>query len=177
MKKIIAILLAVSMLFAFAGCAKTEKADQNEAAKQDETEQNVGMPNPMREVTAEELEFDVHVPEGAEDVKYFIIEDGDSKMDQVTYVLDGKDYCYRMQQTGEVAAYDMSGMYADDWKTEDAQVSYCDATFMTGPYGSVIYWLDIVPGVNYTLSSPEQLTAVELSEAAAALFAPMQGEA
>ncbi|MCQ2420068.1 MAG: hypothetical protein MJ118_02940 [Clostridia bacterium] len=176
MKKIIAVLLAVSMLFAFAACAKTEKADQNEAAKQDEAEQNVGMPNPMREVTAEELEFNVNVPEGATDVKYFIIEDGNSKMNQVSYMLDGKEFCCRMQSTGETAAYDMSGIFSDNWESETTTVSYCDAVAKTCSEGSVIYWLDLVPGINYTLSCTQKLSAAELSEEAGQLFAPMQGE-
>ena len=165
MKKTIAILLAAVMVLALAACAKNDK------------QPDTGMPNPMREVSADEMEFNVNVPKGAEDVKYFIIEDGDSKMDQVSYTLDGKDYCYRMQQTNEVASYDMSGIYADKWETENTKVSGCDAVVMTSSEGSVIYWLDVVPGINYTLSCSQLLSASELSEAAAALFAPMQGEA
>ncbi len=97
-------------------------------------------------------------------------------MDQVTYTLDGKDFCYRMQQADDVVAYDMSGIYADKWETEDATVSYCDAVVMKSSEGSVIYWMDIVPGINYTLSCAQQLSAAELSEAAVSLFASMQGE-
>lgn len=165
MKKIIAILLAASMLLAFTGCGKKE--EQPEA----------GMPNPMTEISAEEMEFYVNVPEGAEDVKYFVIEDGDDKMYQVDYTLDGKDYCYRIQGTSDVASYDMSGIYADKWETEDASVMDRDAVVMTSSEGSVIYWLDVAPGINYTLSSSQKLTAAELTEAAEALFVPMQGEA
>ncbi|MBQ0134685.1 MAG: hypothetical protein KBS46_06125 [Clostridiales bacterium] len=171
MKKIIAILLALSVLFALTACSKTEKADENEAAPE------IGMPNPMREVSADELELYVNVPEGAADVRYFIIEDGENRLEQVSYTLEGKDYCYRMQQTGDVVAYDMSGIYANGWETEDAAVSYCDAVVMNSSEGSVIYWMDVVPGINYTLSSTQQLSADELSEAAAALFVPMQGDA
>ncbi len=171
MKKILAVLLAAALLCTFAACGKTEPANTNETA------QDVGVANPMREVAAEELEFSVNVPEGAADVQYFVIEDGESKMDQVTFTLDGKDYCCRMQQTGEVTAYDMSGIYADSWETEDTAAAYCDAVAKTCAEGSVIFWLDVVPGINYTLSSSQQLTAAELSELATVLFAPMQGDA
>lgn len=164
MKKIIAVLLVLSVMFS-AACAKKDSP------------QSVGMPNPMREVSADEMEFYVNLPEGASDVRYFIIEDGDSKMDQVTYTLDGRDFCYRMQSTKEVASYDMSGIYSKNWKIEDAKVSYCDAVFMTCSDGSVIHWLDAVPGINYTLSCTKQLTSAELSGAADSLFVPMQGEA
>lgn len=165
MKKTIAILLAAVMVFALAACAKNDK------------QPDAGVPNPMREVSADEMEFDVNVPEGAENVQYFIIEDGDSKMDQVSYTLDGKDYCYRMQQTNEVASYDMSGIYADKWENENTKVSGCDAVAMTSSEGSVIYWLDVVPGINYTLSSSQQLNTAELSKEAASIFVPTQGEA
>ncbi len=80
MKRIITLLLAVSVLFTFAACTKTENTDPTADAS------NTGVPNPMTEITAEEMEFDVNVPEGAEDVKYFVIEDGDSKMDQVRII-------------------------------------------------------------------------------------------
>lgn len=174
MKKIIAILIAISMLFALAACGKTEKADQVDTAKQDEASEDAGIPNPMTEITADEMEYNVNVPDGAEDVKYFVIEDDDANMYQVSYTLDGKDYCFRMKEISDVAAYDMSGIYAAEWTTEEAEVSYCDAVVMTSSEGSVIYWLDVVPGINYTLSSSQQLNAAELSEAAASLFVPMQ---
>lgn len=166
MKKLIAILLAVAMLFALAACAKDG-----------ESEQDVGVPNPMSEVSADDMEFSINVPENASDVKFFIIDDGSSKINQMTYTLDGKEYCYRMQFTDETAAYDMSGIYSDKWENEDTAVSYCDAVAMTCSEGSVIYWMDVVPGVNYTLSCAQQLSAAELSAAAEQLFAPMQGDA
>ena len=165
-KKMLAVLLALSVLFVLVACKKSEKPAPD-----------AGTPNPMTEITADELEFSVNVPEGASDVKYFTIEEDGNKINQMSYTVDGSEYCYRMQSTGETAAYDMSGIFAEDWETEDAAVSYCDAFYKTCSEGSVIYWLDVVPGVNYTLSCADKLSAEELEDAAALLFVPMQGEA
>lgn len=166
MKKMLAVLLALSMIFVLAACKKDEEPTPDD-----------GMPNPMTEITPQEMAFSLNIPDGASGVKFFTVGENDDKIYQMSYTLDGKEYCYRMQSTNETAAYDMSGIFSDKWESEDAKVDYCDAVVKTCSEGSVIYWLDIVPGVNYTLSCADQLSAEELTETAAFLFLPMQGEA
>lgn len=81
----------------------------------------VGLPNPVREATAREIQermgAPVAVPQGAQDVAYSLIDMTDEEeIAQVQFTLDGIQYCFRTQPGDGLA--DISGMYYE-WTKED----------------------------------------------------------
>jgi len=98
MKKILAIVLAIAMIFCFAGCGKTEEP----AA--------VGLPNPMVEYSSlQEIDAEAEVglmPIGnASDEKFYVINGETAEYD---FTIDGIEYSYRANNgTYE----DISGLY------------------------------------------------------------------
>lgn len=177
----IACTISVSLL---AGCDAKEEASAVSASTPAEvvsaseaTSAVVGMPNPVTEVSADQVEIPMAVPEGAADVQYFSIAGGDSPLWEMDFTYEGTAYCYRAQSTSETAAYDISGMFYDHWVTESASVSYCEATVETCSEATVIYWLDVVPGIIYSLSAKQELSAETITEVANLVFTSAQGEA
>lgn len=143
--------------------------------------QETGVTNPLTEVSAEELlqatGLELHAPDGATDVKFFTLQSENSLTAQMVFTFDGVEYTYRAQSTGELETYDMSGLYYDDWKTEEVQVSYCSAVAQSNDKAAAVYWLDVVPGVNYTLSCTDPTTVEQLVAMANQIFEPTQGDA
>ncbi len=177
-KKLLAAVTVCAMLCALlAGCgAKTEAPAAPEAPAAENTA--AAMPNPMTEITAEEFVIPVNIPENAGDVKYFTLNDGSSELVyQMNYTAGGHEYVFRAQPTSVTEAYDMSGLYYDNWNTESAAVAYCSAAVMTNTEAAAIYWLDVVPGINYTLSCSAAVSAEEITAAANEVFASAQGDA
>ncbi len=164
-KMISAVLCIVIMLGVLTACGKTP------------AEEPVGMPNPLKEVSGEQMAaitgLALVAPEGASGVKYFTIND---KTAQLVFTLDGREYTYRAEPTGELKAYDLSGMYYDWTETGGGKVGYCDAVVETCDKAAAAYWLDIVPGINYSLGCSAQVTADELLKVANACFVPVQGD-
>ena len=81
----------------------------------------VGLPNPVREATAREIQermgAPVAVPQGAQDVAYSLIDMTDEEeIAQVQFTLDGIQYCFRTQPGDGLT--DISGMYYE-WTKED----------------------------------------------------------
>ncbi len=98
-------------------------------------EQNVEIPNPIEDVTADEL--DVTPPAGAEDVNYTTI---GGTLKQMMFTLNGVSYTYRSAAAEEPT--DLSGIYdaeqdVKDWEENGLQLTQCD-----GPSGSWIGWFD-----------------------------------
>lgn len=194
MKKIVLVASAAVLafgLFALVGCGKD---DEGEA----------GMPNPMTEVDADGLVEATGIalvaPEGATDVQYFTIDLADgSKIGEMRFTLDGVEYAQRAKMTdltefpmdiisagkasmdGEELTYvtELSGMYYTWDSGTMQQVSYCDAQCFTNKKdkAGVIMWIDVVPGIIYSVSATDGATTEGLTAAANAAFVPMQGDA
>lgn len=161
---IIALLLCVSCLF---GC----KAPASQEGPQS------GLANPMVESNPEEilekLGVEFLVPEGAEEVKYFIIS---NQMAEMQFRLNGSDCSARIQPEAEYT--DISGMYYDWTNTENCSIGWCEGKLMSSSEGdkpvSCCLWYDHVPGLMYSLSviggSADALST------AASVYTPMQTE-
>ena len=162
MKKLLVSLFALCMI---CGCAKQE----------------VEIPNPMKEVTKDEMTtygIPLWEPDGASDARYFVIEDGENQpMLEVEFTYKGKIYNYRAQATNEMKAYDMTGLYFEWDEEDDVKVGHCDAHYMGKEDDNVngMYWMDVVPGVNYSIGCADGASKDELIAAATACFSPLQG--
>lgn len=195
MKKLLALILAFSMLFALAACgeekAEPEKAvpaaaepEISEETETGETPELVGMPNPLTEMSEEELlqatGLSFKLPDGAEDVRWFTLE-AENLTAQMILLLDGVKVTCRacpdsLPEDGVIK--DMSGMYYD-WRSEETgKVGYndCVIKFNEGEQGWV-GWYDYVPGILYNVSMDSCASAAKLIEIAEACCPPLQGEA
>lgn len=142
----------------------------------------VGMANPFVKVEGDELVqitgLALTPPEGASDVRFsYLNEKPEPKMSQMDFTYNGKAFTYRAERTGELEAYDMSGLYYDWTDVSEASVLYNTAIVQTCDKAGCIYWLDIVPGVSYTLGCSEAVSAEELTELANMIYEPTQGDA
>lgn len=163
--------------------AESEESDEADASAEEEAEAEqelVGMPNPMTEMSAEELAsetgFTLDAPEGASDVKFFTLNAGSSKTAQMNFTMNGKSYTYRVTPAAEVKAEDTTGLHYEWTSTKEVPVGSCTATLNLGKEASGMYWLDVAPGVNYSLSCTGETTEAEMLGTAVMLFAPVQGE-
>lgn len=172
-QKILAAMLTLAMLLTLSACGSKSEAPQTEAPP------SAGLANPMKEVTAEELTQAVgaglHAPENAENVSFQTITTKDSVVGQMLFTLDGKEYTYRVT-TAEMDITQLSGMYFTAATETHAQVSYAEGNFLTQGNSSVLYWVDVVPGVRYSLACAECEDPSVLLEIAEATFVPSQGD-
>ena len=195
MKKLLVTLLALVM--AFTMCACGNKTDGEEIANPvtecsyDEMFEKTGIP--------------INAPEGAEDVAYAYIDmENADPIGQVVFTVDGKTYCYRAQSTGATSIMDSvgeDGFYLEEnlqnalnegvnvgaalsgmnyeWKAgASIDINYCDgvAAFNDGKAGFVA-WLDVVPGILYSLGMEDDCSQDLLMNMAESIFVPVQGDA
>ena len=195
MKKILTLTLALILAISLCACGKEPAASATVANPVHE-----GTPEEILEATGIRLD----APEGATGAVYAWIE-GDAPISQVIFQLDGKEYCYRAQPTAvlsitasigedEATASDLlktlndgtnvgavlAGMYYDEWKSA-ALVDLASSregvvAFNDGKEG-FIAWLDVVPGVLYSLSMDKGATQDLLMNTADTCFVPLQGNA
>lgn len=137
--------------------------------------------SPITDVSLDELlkatNLSLLPVDGAEDVNYAIIDKGsEGKIAEMNFIMDGKNYCYRAMTTSNVSPFDISGFYYNWDKTENVKVNYCDATYVSCDDASNVYWLDVVPGVVYSLSVIQPTEQRELVDLANKIFVPTQGE-
>ena len=176
MKRMITLLLAACMLLSLAACG----------SKAEKEEPSAGMPNPWREITAEEAEAlcpgRLAVPVGAENVTWRALETAGNEsgipgtLVQLDFDLDGLSFTAREQLTGDPDA-DISGMYYQ-WtaQTED-KLSFwgdmpCRSFRFIGEegYADLCSWYDYSTYVSYTLSvTAEDLDGFDLLAVAEAL--------
>lgn len=207
MKKLLAIMMSLAMVFAMCACSKTEEPAEEPSA---------GMVNPVHECTYEELVqttgLDIKAPADAEDVVYSYIEaDGIETIAQVQFEYKDMDFCYRAQSTGAtsimsdvaddgfVEAEDLVKSLADginvgevlsgmqnNWSASAAVDVFPAGDNEAGREGicawnegeaGFISWLDVVPGILYSLSIDDDCTQDALMNTANEIFVPMQGEA
>lgn len=191
--RICAVLMAVVMTMGLIACGSEKEA-----------EANVGLANPIVECTHDEMVqatgMPIDAPEGAKDVSYTYI-NTDVKIAQVTFVYNGKEYCYRAKPTSEILnmgssdddstllgvmlnmeesikqGEELSGLY-EDWSGGGmATVSYCEAAYkMSKSKVGFITWFDVVPGILYSLSCDKCKSYEDLVDVAQIAFVPAQGD-
>lgn len=193
MKKFLVVMLSMVMVFAMCACGAKEESSS-------------GMPNPVTECTYEELIengcVDIKAPENAEDVQYsYIAVEGEETIAQVTFAIDGNEFCYRAQPTGITSIMSnvdgtevsmdqllealnagtqmgaaLSGLNYEWGACATVDVSYCDGlcAFNAGDAG-FITWLDVAPGILYSLGMEAECTQNLLMDTANEIFVPVQG--
>lgn len=191
MKKIALVASAAVLAFgllALAGCGKEQPSDS-------------GVVNPMTEVDADGLVeatgITLTAPADAKDVKYYTISMDDGfVLAEMQFKLDGVEYSQRAFPTSLTefpmtaeeaqAAYaesadvandlDYTGMYYQ-WETvTDGTVGTCPAQIYTASTdkAGIVLWLDVVPGISYSLSATG-VDADTILATANAIFTPLQG--
>ncbi|MBO5999494.1 MAG: histidine phosphatase family protein [Lachnospiraceae bacterium] len=163
-----------------------EDAEAEEPAEEAEEAEApaIGMPNPWTDTTAEEaleaLGFELGIPEGAENVAYRVL--SEEKLLEADFSLDGLDYVARMKPsdvTDEIE--DISGLYYEWEHEEECEIGYAKGLIRQVKDGDQTIenciWLDVVPGLVYSLcTSGEDLDGFDLTAVAAQVFKPMQGD-
>lgn len=192
MKKLLVVLLSLMMVFAMCACGAKEESSE--------------IANPVTECTYDELIemgcVDIKAPENAEDVQYsYIAVEGEETIAQVTFAIDGNEFCYRAQPTGITSIMSnvdgtevsmdqllealnagtqmgaaLSGLNYEWGACATVDVSYCDGlcAFNAGDAG-FITWLDVAPGILYSLGMNDGCAQNLLEDTAAAIFVPVQG--
>ena len=131
MKKNSAILASVLMIVLVTGCGSDDKAEKKtstttEAATESVSEEPVGgtqLANPWRDITEEEAAITCPrlfaAPEGAQNVKWSVMESGETTtpMVQLVFTQNSVDYTARAQVGTEEA--DISGNYYQWTETDD----------------------------------------------------------
>lgn len=207
MKKIIALVLSISMLFVMTSCSipfLSEDADSNKLSELENPIVACSSAEELLEMTGISLD----APKKATDVYYSYInssgENGLEYLAQVEFNYDDNNYCYRAQETSETTLYEaalydvnassddlsksmentvnacgeFAGLY-DDWSASasiDVKNRDGVVAFNKGKSGFVA-WLDVAPGVIYSLSMTENSSQDLLMKMAEKCFKPMQGDA
>lgn len=204
MKKLLSIFLVLAMAFAMTACGK-EKAEESEEAgvstvsnpiqkceSADELNQTVGIV--------------LDAPKGAKDVQYQYIVDKEGKPEigEVIFTLDGKQYDYRAKFVGDTSLVDskvesdenasaeelsgaldgvitkwqeMAGIYSKFKASASVDMKNMSAVaaFNEGKDGFIV-WLDVAPGIAYTLSMDNDCTQDLLMKTAEKCYVPSQGD-
>lgn len=194
MKKIIAALLALTLVIGLCACGGGSSEGTTEMA---------GMPNPIKEVaSAEELAIATGIaldaPEGATDVRYSYIEGGENLTAQVDFTFLDQQFCYRAQESAltdmalptelneteeydvtkvDDTAYNISGLCYEWSSARPASIQERTGVCLIAEDGAgYVAWLDVVPGILYTLGTNEKADPVTLITVADQAFVPVQGE-
>ncbi len=164
MNKAITVCLALTLALALlAGCGTAPAAAPTEEAP------GVGLPNPVKSSSAEEIAerfgVEMKAPEGAEELSWVIIE-GDMPLAQLGFSLGGIVYNYRV---AKAEAYtDISGMYYE-WQEISAGESEGSIRLIPGEAG-VYDRYDAAEGLVYSLSMGHGASAGALTETARLLW-------
>lgn len=169
---LVAATMAISTLGLMAACG-----NNNNASNQTET-QAAGMANPMEEISSSNLPIPMKAPSSAAGVKYFKINvDNEEPIYEMQFSMGGVDFTFRAQSTQNLEAQDISGMHYDNWETEKANFQRFDVTVKHCDEATVAYWMDIVPGIQYSLSATGNVATETMMETANEVMVPAQGEA
>ena len=197
MKKLLVIVLSAMMVFAMCACgAKEEEPDAGLPNPVTECTQEE-----LLEVTG----FDLAAPADAENVAYsYIAVEGEETIAQLIFTVDGKEYCYRAQPTAitsmfgsvredENASADsltealqnavgigaaLAGLNYEWEGMATVDVSYCEGVSANNDgKAGFISWLDVAPGILYSLGMNDGCTQDLLINMADSIFVPVQGDA
>lgn len=193
LKKIISVSVVCALALAmFAGCTKEKENNAPEADQQiedqvenqdeeqvEEEDDGADIVNPMAETTKEdilsEIGVDLTAPEGSKNVKYYTITDESDKTYEMSFTYDGVEYCYRVTPTGEVKPTDTTGLNYTWTTVENTTVAERAAIYSSCADASALYWIDIVPGINYSIGCKGEVALDALTAVAESVFAPVQG--
>ena len=175
MKKILSIVIALVLIFAFASCKKfadqqaqaTASVEAATAAPEATPEPQVEIPNPIVEVEGaadfSDLGFIITPHQQAESASYSII---GGKVAQVIFTLDGKSYTYR----GAITTEDISGVYESfdplpqslDLEGPGFKVSLVVKTIDGGASGAVVDWN--YEDVRYSFYTPDSTNFDDITD-------------
>ena len=116
-------------------------------------------------------------PAGAESVSINAFSYDDMTIAETTFVMDGRRWVYRTAATPALTITDISGITQTFAVNSSAEVSWCAAelSFDEGGAGKIL-WLDIAPGLIYSLDVDTGASEALLLEMANAVFSPAQGD-
>ena len=131
------------------------------------------------------LGYDMDVaPQNAKNIMYitFALDPGDGtetlETAETSFTVDGIRYAYRTAGTGQVVLQDISGM--EDGKYENSssvELGWCAAeSFWTEGGAGKLIWLDLAPGLVYSLTMDTGASKDALTEMAETLYTPAQGD-
>ena len=128
------------------------------------------------------LGYDVAVaPEDAEDVTYSVLEIDGQTVAETAFTLDGIPYRWHVG-TGDSEdperLVDLSGSERVYPHTVETTIRWCRAELSDDPgnAGCKLIWIDIAPGLAYSLETDGTVPPEALQELAESLFVPAQGE-
>ncbi len=181
---VLKIVLVSSIIISFVGCEKKSVVKDSVVSGVGLNENSpvvIGMPNPIRESTAEDilntLGVTFAVPEGAENVQYSVISDSLAQMD---FVWNNAECTARAEPSGETSLKDISGFYYNWKNSAELKVGYNDATANwtkdeNGSSVGICIWWDAAPGIMYSVSMKSDANAENLKKLANAVYVQMQG--
>ncbi len=151
---------------------------ETESEQPAETEAMMGMANPWTETDqdgfAKTMKVKLNVPDGAKDVTYFIMNDGE--LGEMQFILNGV-YCTVRCKAGKTWE-DISGLHYDDtWKTEEkCTVNGCEGVIRSiteeSESLSNCMWLDQKAGVMYSVTAKaEDLKGFDIKGVAETVYA------
>lgn len=135
------------------------------------------------------LGYDMDVaPESAKNVMYvvFTLDPGDGteplETAETSFKMDGIRYAYRTAGTGQPVLQDISGVQNgaqnQDYENHSSvEIGWCaaEAFWTEGGVGKLI-WLDLAPGLVYSLTMDTGASEKALTEMAQTLYTPAQGD-
>lgn len=156
-----------------------------EASAQSTEESSTGLANPWSEITEDQafgmVPNGFSAPEGATNVVWSMMQDGDEPLVQMTFDLDELSFTAREQNTSDETA-DISGMNYEWTVSEEIQLANWAGGEMTGTYSRYVSdseyadlctWYDVETGASYSLSvvAPD-LDGFDLQAVAEAIYDP-----
>ncbi|MGN1412613.1 MAG: hypothetical protein ACI4WY_00030 [Anaerovoracaceae bacterium] len=131
------------------------------------------------------LGYDMDVaPQNAKNIMYvtFTLDPGDEteplETAETSFEIDGIRYAYRTAGTGQVVLQDISGMQNQDYENHSSvALGWCTAeAFWTEGGAGKLLWLDLAPGLVYSLTMDTGASEEVLTEMAETLYTPAQGD-
>lgn len=175
MKKLLYVLLAMTLMFGLAACGQEADTDNTDSSNPSET---LPSAEATQEQITEDFGFEMTAPEKAKDAQWAVI---DECIGQLTFKLDGQQVCFRMTTDAapseEAEALEMlktvSGINEELEETESGKVGDMDAFvfFNSGKSGAVIWYSE--DGTIYTATVDKKASADKLLELAEQLNRPV----
>lgn len=201
MKRLLVFIITIVVLLCFSSCKKNDAVDISST----ESKGFAGMANPnLYGVSGKELLERTGImfekTENLSDISFNVIGyKTDDKIAEMTFAFGGKKYSYRVKPCADTMLYEndwvdetygilpeyikkatekitVAGVY-DNWKSITVtQVSYCEALLFTSEKNTVLCWLDVAPGMFYTLSTDSNCEKSDILSLAESIFTPVQGD-